>query len=341
MIRDLVVELVSPAMVGGADNQCDKPPTLRPPSVRGQLRFWARATGGPDLERRLWGDVESGQRVRILGAQPLDEPRRAFLLPHHDGRRRTVSDMVPPGQRVLLRFAIPRQELVEGLQANLWIWLHLGAIGRRSRRGYGALLWEPHDGHLLDGFLGKSFDRWRDLDEPGTLRSYLERGLDRSFTALRVTPEATRPSRQPGGDFQLRSLDQVFVGSRQRGYRWHVERGGGPGPEHRDLGSSFEALLHGLNPRDRGSASNQLQLGRGSSKPPSPMIWRLFPSPSGSSIPVMTWSPLGYPQSVEPQLDAEEAGKLRRYLTDELGFEQSLTGGYLWSSGPESEDRRR
>ena len=72
MIGHLVVELVTPAMIGGAEaRKLDNPPTLRPPSLRGHLRFWSRALGGEELARELWGSVDTGQRVRLLGAQRL------------------------------------------------------------------------------------------------------------------------------------------------------------------------------------------------------------------------------------------------------------------------------
>lgn len=329
MLSDLIVELASPAMVGGAENKCDAPPTLRPPSIRGQLRFWARAIGSKELEERIWGNIETGQRVKIIGAQPLKDPRSAYLLPHNKEGYNAVSPMVPPGERVLIRFAIPNPEVVPLLQANLWAWLHLGAIGKRSRRGYGSLLWEPHPSHILEGFLDKPFfDRWTDLQDPATLAVYLKRGIERTFEVLQVPLESKRQS-QP--EFSLRSLDQVFIGKRID-REWHVVRSVQMGPDINDHLDSPEYLLHGLKKGDRGSAINSLQLGNLSSKPPSPMMWRVFPMPTGKEgyVPVMIWSPLNYPPGVYPVVDRNESGDMPKYL-ESLGFCHSLSGNSLLS----------
>lgn len=341
MIRDLVIELVSPLILGGAErNQCDDPPTLRPPSLRGQLRFWSRALGTKALEERLFGTTETGQRVRVLGAQPLAAPREAFLFPHKDRERdKSVTPMIPPGELVLVRFAVPRPDLLEPLQAVVWTWLHLGAVGRRSRRGYGAFVWEPHPGHLLDGFLAAGFDRRRDLAGPAELAAYLERGLGRVFEVAGevagVAPEATRTSRGTGDDFTLRSLDQVFVGKHLRvadkyggRFRWHLDRPtSSVGPT--DAATSLEWLLHGLSPDARGDSREREQLGLGRPRLPSPMIWRLHPCSTGGHLPAMVWSPVGYPTGAYPQLHEAAAEKLCRYLSEDLGFCDSLAGTAL------------
>ena len=90
MIGHLVVELVTPVMIGGAEARAlDKPPTLRPPSRRGHLRFWSRALGGEMMEQELWGEEQLGQRVQVLSVATmrtrgekvdLKEPQKATLL---------------------------------------------------------------------------------------------------------------------------------------------------------------------------------------------------------------------------------------------------------------------
>jgi len=340
MIRDLVIELISPLILGGAEKgRCDAPPTLRPPSLRGQLRFWSRALGGKELEERLWGTTETGQRIRILGAQPLSKPGEAYLFPHKPQERKSRTDMIPPGERVLVRFALPSPDLLEPAQAAVWTWLHLGTVGRRSRRGYGAFVWEPQAGDLLEGFLPGGFDRGRDLAGPAELAGYLSRGLDRVFAALGVPPEASRSSRPSTGDFALRSPDQVFVGNRltvadgyqgDRRYRWHLERGvTALGPN--DAGTSLESLLHGLDPGARGDsdAPERKQLGLPQPRLPSPMIWRLHPCSAGGHLPVMVWSPVDYPRGDYPQLHVARAANLCRYLSESLGFGDSLAGNAL------------
>ena len=259
--------------------------------------------------------------------------------------------MVPPGDRarlrlrlrLRLRFAVPDARLLPALQANVWLWLHLGAIGRRSRRGYGSLLWEPHEGDLLDGFLEQPFDRWSDLESPERLEAYLKRGIKAAFEALeRPLAEFRRstfsnPSKT--ADFTFHSLDQVFVGGEilpeEEAY-WHVARSttGRLGPERGDSATSLESRLHGLAQDARGDELHRKQLGMGSSKPPSPMIWRVFPMPTaddGHTV-VMTWSPVDYangPDAPIPQIAPIAGGGLSDYLRNQLKLGRSLEGTEL------------
>jgi RAMP superfamily len=330
MIRDLVVELVTPAMVGGAGKGCDEPATLRPPSLRGQLRFWSRALGGGGesgqrLETWLWGDLEAGQRVRLLGAQELPAPREAYLFPHKEGRAKSPSRMVAPGARSLLRFGIPGGDLLASLQAVAWVWLHLGTVGRRSRRGYGSLLWEPHPGHLLDGFLAEPLVPSKDLRDKATLTSYLERGLDRAWSAVDV---ASEPERQGSEEFVLRSLDQVFLGDPISDRSWHVAGGGRqPGPS--SVSGSYEYLLHGLAEGKRGGDAERQQFGLPEPRLPSPMALRLLPCTAGGDFAVMTWSPYRYAADIQPRIGRDTG--LYRLLHDDLKFDSSLAGQPLFA----------
>lgn len=314
MIRDMVVELVSPALVGGAKKGgCDKPSNLRPPSVRGQLGVWSRALGDEPLQELLFGSVDSGQRVRILAARgpgeggKLKDSREALLIPSRSAR----AEMIPPGDRVVLRFAIPEAALLPQLQAVVWTWLHLGAVGRRSRRGYGSLLWRPAENDLLADW--PLFWPTRHLVDRSTLAGYLLAGLERVATVL-GRPGSGKRSESPQA---LASSDQVFVGKPVEG-RFAIEDETGRG--------AFEGAIHGLTEDERGGDFEKRQLGWiAPSRLPSPMAWRVFPV-AGGYLPVMTWFPSGSPRPY-PQIDA--SSKLYRYLNGTLGFEESLVRGPL------------
>lgn len=314
MIRDLVVELVSPALVGGAKKGgCDEPSNLRPPSVRGQLGVWSRALGDEPLQELLFGSVDSGQRLRILAARgpgpggKLKDSREALLIPSRGAR----PEMIPPGERVVLRFAIPEAALLPKLQAVVWTWLHLGAVGRRSRRGYGSLLWRPAENDLLEDW--PLFWPTRHLVDRSTLSAYLLAGLARVASIL-GRPGSGERSESPRA---LTSSDQVFVGKPVEG-RFAIEDEAGRG--------AFERAIHGLNENERGGAFEKRQLGWiAPSRLPSPMAWRVF-RVAGGYLPVMTWFPSGSPKPY-PQIDA--SSHLYRYLHGTLGFEASLVGGAL------------
>ncbi len=310
MIGHLVVKLVTPAMIGGAvARECDAPPSLRPPSLRGHLRFWSRALK-EGLDKKLWGDVKQGQRVRLLGVQPLtSEIRDALLIPS----KKYKAPMISPGEQVLLRFAIPSDVDLEELRAVLWTWLHLGTVGRRSRRGYGSLQWAPSKDDLLADW--PPLWLFHHLVSKSTLETYLKEGMQRVASVLGRPDEGPRVSTKL---WELRTQDQVFVGKELPGI-WQASN-----PKKAE--GNLEGIVHGLNKDGRGTGPDQQQLGLADPRLPSPMMWRLFPvADKQAFLPVMTWSPLDY--TGYPQIAL--GGGLYKYLHGELGFEKSLTGTEL------------
>ena len=314
MIGHLVVKLITPAMIGGAvARECDDPPVLRPPSLRGHLRFWSRALKD-DLDKELWGEVERGQRVRLLGIQPFtSETKTAILIPSKQGK----ASMIPPGEQALLRFGIPGDVNLAELQAVLWTWLHLGSVGRRSRRGYGSLLWLPSQDDLLTGWppLWPSHH----LKSNEALERYLEAGL------TKVGSICERPGRQDRQETQsLDTLDQVFVGKELPGV-WQASAA----PQ--SSRGNLEAITHGRNEDARGADPDRSQLGSANPRRlPSPILWRFFPVPGKAAFrPVMTWFPSSYGPAAPVKLN--RSGGVFTYLHDQLGFEKSLTGNGLAS----------
>jgi CRISPR-associated protein Cmr1 len=161
---ELHLQLVTPLFLGGANSRGG--PELRAPPIRGELRYWLRAMLGArgvlDLgalrsaEARVFGDTNVGSpvsvRVSDLSEQgmPIDSRR---MLPH---RRLPDSPSRRPGPPP--KNPSPRPAFVEGagfdltlatrpghssfpdgaLQA-LVLWLYLGGLGKRARRGFGSL----------------------------------------------------------------------------------------------------------------------------------------------------------------------------------------------------------
>lgn len=130
---------------------------------------------------------------------------------------------------------------------------------------------------------------------------------------------------------RLETVDQVFVGKELDG-EWEADGGaGGAG--------SLEDLLHGLNEEGRGEygSAEWQQLGSGSKRVPSPMLWRVFPVHGRKAVlPVMTWFPRGYGGDSMPQISSGSG--LYRYLQSVLGFEASLTGERLSDDALEGAD---
>lgn len=315
MIETLRVQLVTPAMIGGATaGTCDSTRALRVPELRGLFRFWTRALGGDafrELEERLWGSTTLGQRVTLrsipTGDRVLEEH---FLFPAKEAGARTRMSMMAPGVQFDLRFGLPRLReherlLRQQLQAVVWTALHLGAVGRRSRRGYGSLQWVPGERDLLWDFLDGGFVPDRHLGSQASLKEYLQRGLTRVCSILgRPAAVAPAESRQSSSWFQLTTIDQVFVGRRLTA-RYDGQRGG------------MEDLIHGCGERGA-SAAESAQLGSPEPRLASPMSWRIYRLKNDDYVPVMTWSPRDGVTALTANTN------MHKYLTQRLGFGKSL-----------------
>ncbi|RMG21468.1 MAG: hypothetical protein D6732_27175, partial [Methanobacteriota archaeon] len=220
---------------------------------------------------------------------------------------------------ITIGFRVPENILdsLDKLRAVVWTWLHLGSIGRRSRRGYGSLLWEPQPGDLLDGFV--VFNPQSDLATPSALENYLSQGLARVqsiWGAPDNSPRSTFPDQ-----FQLASIDQIFVGQQL------IDANGNVLTSIDDSPGGIMEIIHGLNENANGQREELGHAGRAPWRPStprqaSPMLWRLFPLAGGGYVPVMTWSPLRT-TNIPPGTD------VWNYLNGKLGFQNSLAGNSL------------
>jgi CRISPR-associated protein Cmr1 len=149
----VTLETVTPLFLGGADPR--GAPELRPPSVRGALRYWLRvALGGAigdnnlealrDLESTVFGSTEYGSPVCIRlkqldgGLESSDEK----ILPHKKGPRTGSRKAFKTGQEFEFRAWMPRQadkEVWGAATAALRLAITFGGVGLRSRRGFGTL----------------------------------------------------------------------------------------------------------------------------------------------------------------------------------------------------------
>ena len=162
------LEVVSPLFLAGADQGEAE---LRTASIRGVLRFWFRAMMGgltqgdwtkvASLEAAVFGNTERASRVRIrvvptsLRVVKPDGPpvnlRPGFLYlgfsfyrwDRHQRGYRLLRAYFEPGSAFRLDFSLrpgPDGELLERvLWGTLWLWTHMGGLGARSRRGFGAV----------------------------------------------------------------------------------------------------------------------------------------------------------------------------------------------------------
>jgi CRISPR-associated protein Cmr1 len=145
----LRLETITPLFLGGADPRGT--PELRAASVRGALRFWLRALLGGVIgdsnldalrqaEAAVFGSTDTGASpvvVRIAG-----NVKHASYRPllHNPQKIFTFSGIKP--EETFSLEVIPRRpyESVSPIVISTTaLWLLLGGVGKRSRRGFGTL----------------------------------------------------------------------------------------------------------------------------------------------------------------------------------------------------------
>jgi CRISPR-associated protein Cmr1 len=162
------LEAVTPLWMGGAARQAE----LRPPAVRGCLRFWFRALAGGVLgedlgrvwaaESAVFGNLNraSSVVVRLSGS-----PRASVSVTGHAEQPPGLAymfwsvfqqkrDAILPGERFRLRLhtrpfpfapvevmgrTLGMTESFEMAAASLWLLVRLGGLGARARRGAGGV----------------------------------------------------------------------------------------------------------------------------------------------------------------------------------------------------------
>jgi CRISPR-associated protein Cmr1 len=173
---DVELEAVTPLWIGGADSQAE----LRPPSMRGCLRFWFRALAGgllgeslrdvPSAESAVYGNTTRASSVvlRLYGAPRTDVkvtgdaeieqlPGLAYMFWSVFQQKR---DAIMPGERFRLRLSLrpfpfaavevagrklEKADSFELAAASLWLLVRIGGVGARVRRCAGCIraLTEP------------------------------------------------------------------------------------------------------------------------------------------------------------------------------------------------------
>jgi len=151
----VTLETVTPLFLGGADpRDRNSIPELRPPSFRGQMRYWLRAVLGgvigdknPEglrlLESKVLGNTERGSPISItLSGNPSSSVHS--ILPHKPDRGRRNAFNSNQAFELTLRMNRPglkAEDEVAWVNASMalnMIFL-FGGVGLRSRRGFGSL----------------------------------------------------------------------------------------------------------------------------------------------------------------------------------------------------------
>jgi hypothetical protein len=148
------IEVITPLFNRGAYQDI---PEVRPPSIRGMVRWWFRALGGrADDEKQAFGGMTglgnihreaimaSSVVFRVSGIQARPAPGKGVpTLPHKQGGPASPKAAFLPGARfrleVFSRFAPLPRALEQSVSNALEVWLLLGALGLRANRSGGSV----------------------------------------------------------------------------------------------------------------------------------------------------------------------------------------------------------
>ncbi|MCB9452452.1 MAG: type III-B CRISPR module RAMP protein Cmr1 [Anaerolineaceae bacterium] len=160
----LTVQSITPLLMYGADNKDDPQnasrraePELRAPSIRGMLRYWLRAVLGAKIpstsqvfeaESAILGSTGKGSRVRVHVAQSsqMQPEDKLTVLPKSTHGHTLLHRGFPANSEFRLTLST---HLLDGgavfsadhdLMKAIFLMVHFGGLGRRSRRGSGNLL---------------------------------------------------------------------------------------------------------------------------------------------------------------------------------------------------------
>lgn len=175
-------ETITPLVIAGAENRSPDvlDEGLRPPSLRGVMRWWFRAMMGGivgahgdyktlrDLEGAVFGVTDQGSSVRIR-TYPLNsvKPDKAYLCMNDQRSKKSGApkdydkiqkpSIAPNGQVIIQLEGQSRAEANLAL-CSLWLTAMLGGVGNRSRRGFGSLALSPKDDDTVKAMHPLSLD---------------------------------------------------------------------------------------------------------------------------------------------------------------------------------------
>ncbi|MDR0535619.1 MAG: type III-B CRISPR module RAMP protein Cmr1 [Puniceicoccales bacterium] len=154
MNRAFKITFITPCFCRGADCSETGEPEIRPPSIRGQLHWWFRATGGiPADENVIFGSVHGGQTaspVVVRVRAPLTpQTVSVATLPHKSGGPAAPKKALAAGSSfdllISTRLGGLKPELEKKFNRALEAWLLMGALGLRATRAGGNFIWEERN----------------------------------------------------------------------------------------------------------------------------------------------------------------------------------------------------
>ncbi len=150
-------EIITPMFIYGSDGKTSE---LRPPSLKGMMRYWWRAAQAESdiakmkkKEDAIFGDSgEKGKSKFSLIVKCKSDAERYPMLPHRIGGNKLYrSALIKKDFDVIIPFRRFGEEFSERhLDALFKLTSWLSGLGRRSRRGFGAFAIKDDDSKYAD-----------------------------------------------------------------------------------------------------------------------------------------------------------------------------------------------
>lgn len=194
------VRFITPLLIHGAYPKVADDIGLTGKALRGAWRFWFRAmAGGMKLSPSISADRLAELEGEIFGS--ADEKVGAtFKL------RITPCQSIQPVSNVFPGFykgfnfsgylencsfqigVLPRSQLANGaknvLFATVWLWANLGAVGQRSRRGFGSPVLKKMENEATSFVEGVELPETPEFEGVNTLSEHLQAGFDTVFSVF-------------------------------------------------------------------------------------------------------------------------------------------------------------
>ena len=146
---EFTCEVISPLILNGA---LGNDPELRPPAIKASLRYWWRALHGhlsvenlkrlKEDEEKIFGSTKNRSSILIKVFHPVEEEiyTTTKLLPHRVDNNFSANG-IGKGVEFKVRLSILKNEISNEALKNLFLLTTIiGGLGKRSRRGFGALI---------------------------------------------------------------------------------------------------------------------------------------------------------------------------------------------------------
>jgi CRISPR-associated protein Cmr1 len=259
------IDVVTPMFGGGSvAGEVDTKTPIRGASIRGQLRFWWRATRGAaytdavqlrQAEAEIFGDTQHPSKVKIWVENMDDSEQKEIqrlnkkeqfsatkyayvLFPF--GRKRQFDKAVYPYKfKLFVRYDAQAELslLEQEVNAALWAWINFGGVGARTRRGCGTLFCQQFSPSLHKVCTGDDLKRWFETSLNDYKLDLLPAGASRDWPTLSSTIELLS-SQRTGNSVAWEKVVEAYRAFRRRSNPGRKERTDKYGKVHKVPGRS-------------------------------------------------------------------------------------------------------